>query len=90
MSELPEAHEPPPSGCGPRVAAVLIVFFVNVPLVSVGWGRLWRTAPMLLVVALVVDVFLVLLLALWWWRRRPARLAPISDLPADRDGPDRP
>jgi hypothetical protein len=58
------------SGCGPRLAAVLIVFFVNVPLVSVGWGRLWRTAPILLAVALLVDVFLVLLVALWWWRRR--------------------
>ena len=59
----------PRSGCAPRLAALLIVFFVNVPLVSVGWGRLWHTAPALLVVAVVVDVFLLLLAVIWWWRR---------------------
>lgn len=71
-----EQPEPPRSGCGPRLAGLIIVFFVNVPLVDLGWGKLWRTAPMLLVVALLVDVFLVLLVASWWWRRVSAREAP--------------
>ena len=76
MSGLrPDAEHPDPpqpSGCGPRLAGLLIVFFVNVPLVNVGWSRLWHIAPVLLVVALVVDVFLLLMVVLWWRRRRSA------------------
>lgn len=41
------------------LALLLIAFFVNVPLVSVGPVELWRTAPVLLVLVGVVDVFLV-------------------------------
>lgn len=74
-SEGSDAEHPEPSrpsGCGPRLAGLLIVFFVNVPLVDVGWSRLWHTAPVLLVVALAVDAFLVLMVVLWWVRRRNA------------------
>ncbi|GAB3853009.1 hypothetical protein GCM10028801_04920 [Nocardioides maradonensis] len=75
--EGPDAEHPEPSrpsGCGPRVAGLIIVFFVNVPLVNVGWSKLWHTAPVLLVVALVVDAFLLLMVLLWWVRRR--RVSP--------------
>ncbi|HWU20268.1 MAG TPA: hypothetical protein VN088_01995 [Nocardioides sp.] len=68
-AEHPEV-QPPGSGCGPRLAGLLIVFFANVPLVNVGWSRLWDVAPVLLVVALVIDAFLLLLVVLWWLRRR--------------------
>jgi hypothetical protein len=41
------------------VALLLIAFFVNVPVVSVGPVDLWHEAPVLLVLAGLVDVFLV-------------------------------
>lgn len=43
----------------PKLAVLLIAFFVNVPVVATGPVDLWHAAPVLLVVAVLVDVFLV-------------------------------
>ncbi|MCL2540905.1 MAG: hypothetical protein FWE71_00415 [Nocardioidaceae bacterium] len=59
----------PRGGCAVRLSALVIVFFVNVPLFDVGPRKLWHTAPVLVVVALMVDVFLLLLIGIWIWRR---------------------
>ena len=42
-----------------KLAVLLIAFFVNVPVVASGPVDLWHQAPVLLVVAAVIDVFLV-------------------------------
>lgn len=66
-------------GCAPRLAAVLIVFFVNAPLVREHPGHLWHEAPLLVVVAVVVDLYVLGFLALSWRRRRTPDSVPDSE-----------
>ncbi|GAB2979715.1 hypothetical protein [Nocardioides montaniterrae] len=62
----------------PKLAILLIAFFVNVPLVAQGPVGLWDEAPALVVITAAIDVFLVVVVA-FSIRRRLRELVQDSE-----------